>query len=97
MAFQTTKSNEQTGLVIYRNAESYYLLLKDRSDLVLIKKDHGKRDVVASVPYKGTTVYLKAVGNHGNVEFTFGPSLNQMIMIGQVQSLKVIGKQRKQI
>lgn len=41
--FQTKKDNEQAGLILYRTANGYYSLLKDKSGIVLIKKHLGKK------------------------------------------------------
>lgn len=37
--FQTKKDNEQAGLILYRTANGYYSLLKDKSGIVLQKKN----------------------------------------------------------
>lgn len=92
LSFKTVKDNEQAGLTIYRNADSYYMLLKDRTGLVLIRKDNGKKELVAKVAYSLPEVYLKVTGSGANISFSFGATSNKMSKIGEVQSLKTIAE-----
>jgi len=92
LTFKTEKSNEQAGLVIYRNSDSYYMLLKSNSALMLIRKTGGKKEVIATAAYTALEVYLKAIAGHGKLKFSFGASANQMTMIGEGQDLKVIAE-----
>lgn len=90
--FKTKRENEQAGLIIYRTNENHYLLMKERNDLVLIKKFQGEKSEIARVPYDEETVYLKAKGNNLDVKFSFGESPDQFKPIGQTQSLVVISE-----
>jgi len=42
--FQTKKDNEQAGLILYRTANGYYSLLKDKSGIVNKETPWKKRD-----------------------------------------------------
>jgi len=44
LSFKTNKDNEQAGLIIYRTNESYYMLMKEKVRIVLIKNTMGKRE-----------------------------------------------------
>jgi xylan 1,4-beta-xylosidase len=94
LSFNTSKYNEQAGLIIYRNADSYYMLLKERAGLVLIKKDDGKKEIVAKVAYTRPEVYLKAIGGDSNINFSFGASATNMQPIGGAQSIAVIAESK---
>lgn len=90
MKFKSKKTNEQAGLIIYRTNENYYQLLKNKSEITLVKSFKGEKELVAQMPYDGTEVVLKAVGNNLDVQFSFGESANKMNKIGDVQDLTVI-------
>ena len=88
--FKSKNSSEQAGLIIHRNSESYYVLLKEQHGLVLIKKDNGIRETVIQVPYSSKDVCLKVVVNDLSVQFSYGQSANKMHDLGGVQSLNLI-------
>lgn len=92
LTFQTIKSNEQAGLIVYRNNESYYLLMKESATIVLIKKYNGTREIIARMPYTKQEVFLKAQGDGLNIRFSFGESEKNMVRIAETQSLKVIAE-----
>lgn len=89
-SFKTSKKNEQAGLIIYRTNENHYLLLKEKNELVLIKKFKNKKEIVARAPYKKKEVYFRADGNNLELRFSYGESLDDMNEIGSLQSLVVI-------
>jgi len=89
---QTPEKNEQAGLVVYRNNESYFMLMKESATIVLIKKFNGKREIIASMPYTKQEVFFKAEGDSLNLNFSFGEAENNMVLIGETQSLKVIAE-----
>ncbi|UMB52543.1 glycoside hydrolase family 43 protein [Lutibacter sp. A64] len=90
LSFKTGKQNEQAGLAIYRTNKNYYLLLKEKNDLVLIKSFKGVKEEVIRVPYNKIEVILRAEGKNNDVRFSYGESLNKMKEIEGSQSLKVI-------
>lgn len=90
LTFQTNKDNEQAGLVLYRTANGYYSLLKGRDSITLIRKHLGQKEVVAQIPYSRKEVYLKISANGMDVEFRYGQTLDQMTMIGSVQSMDAV-------
>jgi len=92
LSFKPPKDYEHAGLIIYRNANSYYMLMKDKYGMVLIRKDKGDKEIIAKVAYTGPEVCLKAVGNGTTVSFSFGKSLDTMAQIGGTQSLNVIAE-----
>lgn len=83
-------ASEQAGLIIHRNSESYYSLLKEKQGLVLIKKDNGNKQTVTRVLYTANNVCLKVSVNDLSVQFSYGESLDNMRPIGGVQSLDLI-------
>ena len=93
-SFKTGKENEQAGLVIYRNSESYFMLVKSRSNLQLIKKSNGKKSVIAKVSYTNPLVYIKAVGIYTDLKFSYGASPEDMKQIGGIQDMTVIAESK---
>ncbi|UKT65776.1 glycoside hydrolase family 43 protein [Pedobacter mucosus] len=90
--FTPSEETEQAGMVIYRNSESYYMLMKGKSSIILIKKHNGKKEVIATTPYTKPMVYFAAKGNNLDVDFSFGETENKMVAIGLRQSLSVISE-----
>lgn len=90
LSFKTLKEKEQAGLAIYRTNENFYLLMKEKKELILIKSFKGIKEEVARIPYKKLEVYLKAEGDNLDVVFSYGDSENNMKQIGEVQNLIVI-------
>ena len=88
--FSTKQDNEQAGLIVHRNSESYYLLVKDKVGLALIKKDNGKIELIATVPFSGQEVYLRVVADNLTLQFSFGNSAEIMDKIGDEQSINVL-------
>lgn len=90
LSFKTSKENEQAGLTIYRTSENFYLLMKEKNELVLIKSFKGVKEEIARIPYKKSEIFLKAEGNNLELVFSYGTSENEMKQIGETQSLIVI-------
>ncbi|MGD9929379.1 MAG: glycoside hydrolase family 43 protein [Mangrovibacterium sp.] len=92
LSFSTKKDNEQAGLIMYRNNNSYYLLLKEKSRLVLIRKFQGKRVEVASCDYDKKDVFLRVDAEGRKIQFCFGTSPETMTKLGEPQDLEVLAE-----
>ena len=92
--FHTEKDNEQAGLVVYRTANGYYSLMKDKTGIVLTKKHLEEKEIIRHIPYDKQEVYLKVFANGLDVNFSFGENPEKMTNIGGVQSLEVISDNR---
>lgn len=90
MKFQTTKENEQAGVIFYRTANGYFSLMKDKTGITLTKKDSIKKKIVAQIPYNKQDVYLTISAKGLNVTFSFGETPDNMINIGGTQSMTVL-------
>lgn len=90
MKFSSKKENEQAGIIIYRNSQCHYQLLKSKKDLVLIKTMQGSSGVVARVPWDEKEVVLTVKANRLDVSFQYGPSLDEQKQIGDIQNMNVI-------
>lgn len=90
MSFQTRKENEEAGLILYRTANGYFSLMKDKSGITLTRKDLGKKEVVARMPYDKREVYLAVSAEGLEVRFYFGETPDNMVNIGGVQSMAVV-------
>jgi Beta-xylosidase len=88
--FHTGKENETAGLVVYRTADCYYSLMKDKLGIVLIKKYLGEKEIIKRIPYSKPNVFLRAQAKGLDINFSFGETTSQMSNIGGTQSLKVI-------
>lgn len=90
MTFATKKDNEQAGLVLYRTANGYYTLLKDKSNLVLLKKNAGKKQTVATMPYSKAEIYLQIIAKGKDLTFNFGEKPENLTNIGGTQNIDAI-------
>lgn len=90
LSFNTKTDYEQAGIIIYRNDQSYFMLMKEKSRIVLILKENGKKKILDEIPYTKNDVYFKMKANNLDIQFKFGASLDVMNSIGKTQSLKVI-------
>lgn len=92
--FKTSKENEQAGLIIYRTNETYYMLMKEKARIVLIRKFNGKKEIIAEAPYSKSEVYFNAKADKLDLQFSFGETLDQLNTIGKIQSLEVISESK---
>lgn len=90
LEFKTKRDNEQAGLVIYRNSQNHFQLLKEKNEVVLIKTKKGKRKEIARLPYKGDTVIFAVKADNIKVEFKYGASEEQLQSIGGEEELTLI-------
>lgn len=90
MTFSSKKENEHAGLIIYRNSQCHYQLLKSKKDLVLIKTELGSSAVLARVPWDKKEAVLTIKANRLDVSFAYGTSLGEQKQIGGVQNMNVI-------
>ena len=73
---QTSKPNEEAGIVLHRNTTAYVALLKTKDSLRLISCDLKGKDVIATVPYLDRTVVLRMVAEGTEATFFYGISEN---------------------
>lgn len=90
LSFSAKNNNEKAGIVLYRNNMSYYLLTKEKNRILLTKKDNGKKEVIAELPYHKNEVYLRMEVNGLAIQFSFGETLNTLFPIGKNQNIRLI-------
>lgn len=90
MTFKSKKDNEQSGIIVYRTNENHYQLVKSNKELQLIKSFKGEKEVLATIPYTKDHVCLKVEGDDLDIKFSYGESEDNMLPIGDVESLIVI-------
>lgn len=90
MNFSSKKENEHAGLIIYRNSQCHYQLVKSKKDLVLIKTELGSSAVLARVPWVEKEVVLTIKANRLDVSFGYGTSMEKQKQIGGVQNMNII-------
>lgn len=90
LKFRTQKDNEEAGLIVYRTANGYYSLMKDKWGIVLTRKHLGKKEIIRRMPYTKQEVYLRVIANDLDVDFCFGEDYESMTKIGETQKLDVI-------
>ncbi|SNR67119.1 glycoside hydrolase family 43 protein [Lutibacter flavus] len=88
--FNSRKSNEKAGMIIYRRSGCHYQFLKEKGALVVIKTLKGVETEVARAPFKGKSVILKASANNLDLQFSYGVTEDAMKLIGNVQNMNVI-------
>jgi alpha-N-arabinofuranosidase len=88
--FNSKKENEQAGLIIYRNSQCHYQLLREQKQLVLIKTRLGVKEEMARVDWKEKDVVLSAKVNGLDLGFGYGSSLESQQQIGEIQSMDVV-------
>jgi alpha-N-arabinofuranosidase len=94
LSFKASHKNEQVGLIMYRTNESYYMLMKEKNRIVLVKKFDGKKETLAEVPFQETEVYFNVSVNKLDLQFNYGESLDKMNSIGGVQSLVALSENK---
>lgn len=85
--FKTEKDNEQAGLIIYRTNQSFYMLVKEKKRVTLIRKTEGKKELIAEFPYNKEEVFFNVKADKLELQFSFGETVERMNKIGNVQSL----------
>lgn len=90
MQFQSKKANEQAGLVLYRNSKCHFQLLKDQNDVVLIKTEKGIRTEIARTSNHANDLIFQVEASGMNAVFRCGPAVDQLVQIGEVQSLDLL-------
>jgi alpha-N-arabinofuranosidase len=90
LTFYTEKDNEQAGLIIYRTANGYYSLMKDKSSLILTKNQANQKELIERIPYNRPEVFLKVEANGLDLMFSYGETADRQKNIGGTQSLVVL-------
>ncbi len=90
LVFSPRKENEQAGIVLYRTANGYFALLREKDGLALVRKDMGNKETLERVPYQGKEVLLSIEVDGMNARFRYGDSKETMQYIGGTESLDAI-------
>lgn len=90
MEFISSKSNESSGMVLYRRSTCHYQFLKQNNELVIIQTLKGKKTEVARTKYSEKRVILKAAANGRDLQFSYGTTEETMMPIGEVLDMAVI-------
>jgi len=86
--FNTKKENEIAGLVIYRNKDSHFQLVKNATHILLINTTPKNQKIVAKVPYNNSKVILKMeVDGNNKATFFYSEKRTDFKQIGEVQDL----------
>lgn len=90
ISFKTKKENEQAGLIIYRNSQNHFQLLKEKDEVVLIKTKKGVKAVIARINCQEDEIILAIKADKTKVEFSFGKSEHELQNIGGEEELTLI-------
>ena len=90
MDFSSKKENEKAGMILYRRSTCHYQFLKEKNELVIIQTMKGEKTEVARVPCKLEKVILAARAEGRDLQFSYGPSEEEMKDIGGILDMKVI-------
>jgi Beta-xylosidase len=88
--FKAKDKREQAGLVLYRTTNSYYLLCKEKDEIVLYKKFKEAKQVIARLSYRAASVYFEVDVNRLTISFRYGSNMEAMKVIGDIQDLTVL-------
>lgn len=90
LTFSPKKEHEHAGLIIYRNSQNHFQMVKSRNDLVLIRTFEGKSRIEARIPYDEKEVVFSVKADGLDVSFLYGPSPEELTQIGSVQSMVLV-------
>ena len=90
ISFKTKKENEQAGMIIYRNSQNHFQLLKEKENVVLLKTRRGIRTEIARIACLADEIILAVKADKTKVEFSFGSSADELKNIGGVEELTLI-------
>ena len=90
MSFSSRKENEQAGMILYRNSENHFQLVKSRKDLVLIKTMRGVSTIEARVPCPEEELVLHAEAEGLDLQFHFSIGDGGKQPIGGLQSMMLM-------
>ena len=82
LKFSSKKTNEQAGIIIYRNSKNYYTLLKSVNKVTLVMQSKGKSTELASIDIKAEDIFFKVSAKGINAKFYAGKSMDKLIQIG---------------
>jgi len=88
--FNTTNTNEQAGLTLYRSSKCHFLFAKEKDALVITKYLKGEKTEIARVPYQKDIVVLQAKTNGRILQFRYGESKYRLKNIGEQQDMSVL-------
>ncbi len=88
--FNSKKTNEKAGMILYRRSTCHYQFLREKDELVIIKTLKGEKTEVARVSYKGKSVVLKAEAVNRDLTFSYGATEEDMNPLGDTQDMNVI-------
>lgn len=88
--FSSKHKNEHAGMVLYRRSNSHFAFIKEKNNLLVVKTLKGEKTEVARVPYKKDKVILQVTGEGLDLQFSYGPAVDKLKPIGDVQSMSVI-------
>jgi len=88
LLFKTKKENEKAGLVLYRNKDSHFQLVKSAKTIQLINTSVNEKKIVSEIPYSKDEVFLKIANNSSNkAVFSFSENGEDFQQIGEAQDL----------
>ncbi|SDW84119.1 alpha-N-arabinofuranosidase [Lutibacter oricola] len=88
LKFNSKKENERAGIVIYRNKDSNFQLLKNSKSILLINTAPKNQKIVAEIPYsKKEVVFKLEVDGHNKATFFYGENEKEFKQIGEPQDL----------
>jgi alpha-N-arabinofuranosidase len=90
LSFMSGKENEQAGITLYRTDLNHFLLLKEKTELVLIRVREGHRETLARTPWTEKEVILGVEARGVEVQFKFGATADQLEPIGPAVSMSLL-------
>ena len=94
MKFSSRKSNEQTGMIVYRVSNGHVQFIKSGNELVLVSTTRAGKKELARVPYKKAEVVLRIVSDGKDMRFYYGESEDALTDMGVAQPLSIISDEK---
>ncbi len=92
MNFNTRKSNEEAGIIVYRESQNYLTFTKKGDQLVILLQKGGKSEVLYTTKAPKGELILSLTGDGENISFKYATPNAEWKYIDVTTSLKVIGR-----
>lgn len=94
MDFSGKKDHEEAGLVLYRKSTHHIQLIKRRNELLLIRTENGRSEILDKASWKSKKVVLKVEADGIRARFSFGPDETHLQPVGGVVDLTVLSDEK---
>ena len=94
LSFKTKKSNEQAGMAVYRNSDSFFTLLLGNGEVILQKEYKDEKEVIAKSGWSGEEIVLAVSYQNQMAQFKIGKSEGSLKDFGKPISLDILSDEK---